>query len=152
MIRTCDYNSNDVFMFSKALNGATIVDVRGTTIASTIHEALNGVAKVASTDKIIVVLSFWESVIELQPRVGDIMKCLGKVMIVTTAAPQGSPFAFCSRLFAPKLGLSEVKKLTCNFIGATLLFLLVVATNKTSKVFTFNSTSFDWCFCSFKTL
>ncbi|KAG7557821.1 Phenazine biosynthesis PhzF protein [Arabidopsis suecica] len=152
MIPTCEYNSNDVSMFSKALNGATIVDVKGTTTASTIPEALNGVAKAASTDKIIVVLSFWESVMELQPRVGDIMKCPGKVMIVTAAAPQGSPFDFCSRLFAPKLGLNEVKKLTCNFIGATLLFLLVVATNKTSKVFTFTSTSFDWCFCSFKTL
>ncbi|CAH8273356.1 unnamed protein product [Arabidopsis lyrata] len=101
----CEYNSNDVSMFSKALNGATIVDVRGTTTASTIPEALNGVAKAASTDKIIVVLPYWESVIELQPRVGDIMKCLGKVMIVTAAAPQGSPFDFCSRLFAPKLGL-----------------------------------------------
>ncbi|EFH49067.1 hypothetical protein ARALYDRAFT_327516 [Arabidopsis lyrata subsp. lyrata] len=96
MIRRCEYNSNDVSMFSKALNGATIVDVRGTTTASTIPEALNGVAKAASTDKIIVVLPYWESVIELQPRVGDIMKCLGKVMIVTAAAPQGSPFDFCN--------------------------------------------------------
>jgi len=70
------------------------------------------------------VLSSWESVIEFQPRVDDIVKCPGKVMIVTAAAPQGSPFDFCSRLFAPKLGLNEVKKLTCNFVHGSnsLLF------------------------------
>lgn len=57
LIPTCDYNSNDVSMFSKALSGATIIDVRGTTTASTVPKALNGVAKAASTDKIIVCTS-----------------------------------------------------------------------------------------------
>lgn len=56
-------------------------------------------------------LSSWESVAELQPKLDDIMKCPGKVMIVTAAAPEGSPYDFCSRLFAPKLGLNEVNKL-----------------------------------------
>lgn len=57
------------------------------------------------------VLSYWESVTELQPRIDDIMKCPGKVMIVTAAAPQGSAYDFCSRLFAPKLGFNEVNEL-----------------------------------------
>ncbi|KAL0845714.1 hypothetical protein Bca101_018960 [Brassica carinata] len=80
VITTCEYRSNDFSMFSKALNGATVVDV---------------------------VLSSWEAVAELQPRTDDIMKCPGKVMIVTAAAPEGSAYDFCSRLFAPKLGLNE---------------------------------------------
>ncbi|CAH8356850.1 unnamed protein product [Eruca vesicaria subsp. sativa] len=106
-ILTCEYNSNDVSMFSKALSGATIVDIKGTTTDSAVLKALNGVAKATSTDKIIVVLSSWEAVAELQPRTDDIMKCPGKVMIVTAAAPEGSVYDFCSRLFAPKLGLIE---------------------------------------------
>ncbi|CAD5326956.1 unnamed protein product [Arabidopsis thaliana] len=100
-------SSNDVSIFSKALNGATIVDVRETNTDKLIFKPLKGAFKTTSTDQIIVVLSSWESVIEFQPRVDDIMKCPGKMMIVTAAAPQGSPFDFCSRLFAPKLGLNE---------------------------------------------
>jgi len=98
------------------------------------------------------VLSSWESVIEFQPRVDDIMKCPGKMMIVTAAAPQGSPFDFCSRLFAPKLGLNEVNKLTCNFVHGSnsLLFTCRSRKQKIPKVFTF--TLFAWCFCSFRTL
>ncbi|KAL0787034.1 hypothetical protein Bca101_003280 [Brassica carinata] len=83
VITTCEYSSNDFSMFSKALNGATIVDV---------------------------VLSSWESVAELQPRTDEIMKCPGKVMIVTAAAPEGSTYDFGSRLFAPKLGLNEASR------------------------------------------
>lgn len=66
-------------------------------------------------------LSSWESVAELQPRTDEIMKCPGKVMIVTAAAPEGSTYDFCSRLFAPKLGLSEVKKLILHFSWAEAL-------------------------------
>lgn len=107
VITTCEYSSKDVSIFSKALNGATIVDVRETKTDRLIFKPLIGAFKTTSTDQIIVVLSSWESVIEFQPRVDDIVKCPGKVMIVTAAAPQGSPFDFCSRLFAPKLGLNE---------------------------------------------
>ncbi|KAL1225093.1 hypothetical protein V5N11_033509 [Cardamine amara subsp. amara] len=103
LITTCEYNSNDVSMFSKALSGATIFDIRGTTTASTVSKALNGVAKAASTDKIIGVLPTWESVIELQPRMDDISKCPGKMLIVTAAAPQGSTYDFIS----PKIGVDE---------------------------------------------
>nr|VDC91837.1 unnamed protein product [Brassica oleracea] len=107
VITTCEYSSNDFSMFSKALNGATIVDVRGTTKDKLVFQPLKGATKSTSTDQIMVVLSSWESVAELQPRTDEIMKCPGKVMIVTAAAPEGSTYDFCSRLFAPKLGLSE---------------------------------------------
>ncbi|KFK36633.1 hypothetical protein AALP_AA4G150100 [Arabis alpina] len=109
VIPTCEYNSiNDISMFSKALNGATIVDVRRTTTNKIISEPFfNGTAKASSTDKIIVVLPSWESVIELQPKMDEISKCPGKLIIVTAAAPEGSDYDFCSRFFSPKLGVDE---------------------------------------------
>ncbi|KAF8064705.1 hypothetical protein N665_1172s0002 [Sinapis alba] len=107
VIPTCDYNSNDMPMFSKALTGATIVDIRGTTVNKIISKAFNRPSKASSTDKIIVVLQTWESVTELQPRMDDILKCPGKIIIVTAAAPEGSVYDFCSRIFAPKLGVDE---------------------------------------------
>ncbi|KAJ0250158.1 hypothetical protein HA466_0143440 [Hirschfeldia incana] len=107
VITTCEYSSDDFSMFSKALNGATIVDIRGTTKDKLVFKPLKGATKSTSTDQIMVVLSSWEAVAELQPRTEDIMKYPGKVMIVTAAAPEGSAYDFCSRLFAPKLGLNE---------------------------------------------
>ncbi|KAF2579428.1 hypothetical protein F2Q68_00002432 [Brassica cretica] len=106
-ILTCEYNSNDVSIFSKALSGATIVDIKGTTTDSTISKALNGVPKAASTDKIIVVLPSWESVKELQPIRDDILKCPGKMLVVTATAPPGSAYDFISRVFGPKIGVDE---------------------------------------------
>ncbi|KAF8052865.1 hypothetical protein N665_1497s0009 [Sinapis alba] len=106
-ILSCEYNSNDVSIFSKALSGATIVDIKGTTTNSTVSKALNGVAKAASTDKIIVVLPSWESVTELQPIRDDILKCPGKMLVVTAAAPPGSAYDFISRVFGPKIGVDE---------------------------------------------
>lgn len=60
-------------------------------------------------------LASWESVTELQPRMDDISKCPGKLIIVTAAAPEGSFYDFCSRVFAPKLGVDEVKKFSMHF-------------------------------------
>ncbi|CAF2273271.1 unnamed protein product [Brassica napus] len=94
-------------MFSIAFSGATIVDILGTTTGKVISKAFNGASKASSTDKIIVVLQTWESVKEMQPRMDDILKCPGKIIIVTAAAPEGSVYDFCSRIFAPKLGVDE---------------------------------------------
>ncbi|KAH0929301.1 hypothetical protein HID58_015028 [Brassica napus] len=107
VIPTCDYNSSDKLMFSIAFSGATIVDILGTTTGKVISKAFNGASKASSTDKIIVVLQTWESVKELQPRMDDILKCPGKIIIVTAAAPERSVYDFCSRIFAPKLGVDE---------------------------------------------
>ncbi|CAH8356854.1 unnamed protein product [Eruca vesicaria subsp. sativa] len=88
-ILTCEYNSNDVSMFSKALSGATIFDIKGTTTDST------------------VVLPSWDSVTGLQPIRDDILKCPGKMLVVTAAAPPGSAYDFISRVFGPKIGVDE---------------------------------------------
>ncbi|CAN8284912.1 unnamed protein product [Cochlearia groenlandica] len=109
VIPTCEYmNSNDISMFSKALNGATIVDVRRTTTDNIVSESFfNGASKASSTDKIIVVLPSWEDVAKLQPRMDEMAKCPGKLIIVTASAPEGSAYDFCSRFFSPKLGVDE---------------------------------------------
>ncbi|KAJ0230880.1 hypothetical protein HA466_0304210 [Hirschfeldia incana] len=107
VITTCEYSSSDLSMFAKALKGATIVDIRGTATDKLVSKPLKGSTKPTTTDRIMVVLSSWESVIELQPKTDDIMKCPAKVIIVTAAAPEGSAFDFCSRLFAPKIGVTE---------------------------------------------
>ncbi|KAJ4880980.1 phenazine biosynthesis PhzC/PhzF family protein [Raphanus sativus] len=133
VIPTCDYNSNDKLMFSKALNGATIVDIRGTTTDKIISKAFNGASKASSTDKIIVVLQTWESVTELQPRMDDILKCPGKIIIVTAAAPpQGSAYDFCSRIFAPKLGVDE--DAVCGSAHCALAHYWSLKMNKTDFV------------------
>ncbi|CAN6843940.1 unnamed protein product [Brassica oleracea var. botrytis] len=100
VIPTCElYNSSDIkSMFSKALNGATIVDVRGTTKSTT--------DKFVS-EKIVVELPSWEAVTELKPDMDEISKCPGKLIIVTAAAPEGSVYDFCSRFFSPRLGVDE---------------------------------------------
>ncbi|XP_010542873.1 PREDICTED: uncharacterized protein LOC104815945 [Tarenaya hassleriana] len=90
LIQTCEDNSSDVSMLSKALNGATIVDV-----------------KRSASDRLIVELPSWESVMELQPRMDEIVKCPALGIIVTAAAPTGSAYDFCSRFFAPQLGIDE---------------------------------------------
>ncbi|XP_010544270.1 PREDICTED: uncharacterized protein LOC104816931 [Tarenaya hassleriana] len=90
VIQTREYSSSDVSMLSKALNGATIVDV-----------------KQCTSDIIIAVLPSWESVDELQPRIDEIAKIPGQGIIVTAAAPAGSAYDFCSRYFAPQLGIDE---------------------------------------------
>lgn len=37
------------------------------------------------------------------------MKCPGKMLVVTAAAPPGSAYDFISRVFGPKIGVDEVK-------------------------------------------
>ncbi|CAA7052276.1 unnamed protein product [Microthlaspi erraticum] len=111
VIPTCEHSSNhDMSMFSKALNGATIVDVRETTTTTDkiiSKSFFSGAAKASSTDKIIVELPCWEDVTQLQPRIDELSKCPGKLIIVTAAAPEGSDYDFCSRFFSPKLGVDE---------------------------------------------
>ncbi|KFK42685.1 hypothetical protein AALP_AA1G026500 [Arabis alpina] len=80
---------DDLYMFSRALNGATIVDVK------------------ATKNDILVVLESWESVIELQPRIDEIMKLSCQGLMVTAAASSGSSYDFCSRYFAPNAGIDE---------------------------------------------
>ncbi|KAG7591012.1 Phenazine biosynthesis PhzF protein [Arabidopsis thaliana x Arabidopsis arenosa] len=84
-----NYIDDDLSLFSKALNGATIVDVK------------------ATKKDILVVLSSWEAVIDLKPRLDEISKCPCEGMMVTASASAGSTFDFCSRYFAPRFGINE---------------------------------------------
>ncbi|EOA23295.1 hypothetical protein CARUB_v10018678mg [Capsella rubella] len=84
-----NYTDDDLSLFSKAMNGATIVDVK------------------ATEQDILIVLPSWESVVELQPRLEEISKCSCKGMMVSAAASPGSTFDFCSRYFAPRFGINE---------------------------------------------
>ncbi|CAF2141380.1 uncharacterized isomerase BH0283 [Brassica rapa] len=92
VVPTCDINLSDASssMITKALNGATILDIKAT-----------------ATNNILVVLPSLESVTELQPVMDDILNCPCDGIIVTAAASPGSAYDFHSRYFAPKLGVNE---------------------------------------------
>ncbi|CAH8388346.1 unnamed protein product [Eruca vesicaria subsp. sativa] len=90
VVPTCEVNSvTDLSVFSNAVNGASIVDIK------------------ATEKDILVVLSSWESVTELQPRIDEISKCPCQGLMVTAAASAGSQYDFCSRYFAPNFGINE---------------------------------------------
>ncbi|KAG7644904.1 putative trans-2,3-dihydro-3-hydroxyanthranilate isomerase [Arabidopsis thaliana] len=91
VVPTCEVNyiDDDLSLFSKALNGATILDVK------------------ATKKDLLVVLSSWEAVIDLKPRLDEISKCPCEGMMVTAAASDGSTYDFCSRYFAPRFGINE---------------------------------------------
>ncbi|MBA0882003.1 hypothetical protein Goshw_025827 [Gossypium schwendimanii] len=86
-----DFNSAEASLISKALNDAPLIDVKRTTTA----------------DDIFVVLQSGKSVIEMEPRFDDILKCPGRGLIVSGAAPSDSEFDFISRFFCPKYGINE---------------------------------------------
>ncbi|XP_016698913.1 uncharacterized isomerase BH0283 isoform X2 [Gossypium hirsutum] len=86
-----DFNSAEASLVSKALNDAPLIDVKRTTPA----------------DDIFVVLPSGKSVTEMEPRFDDILKCPGRGLIVSGAAPPDSEFDFISRFFCPKYGIKE---------------------------------------------
>ncbi|XP_021898064.1 uncharacterized protein LOC110814796 [Carica papaya] len=80
------------------------------TIARALNVASNSIVEIKKTTKlgtILVVLTSWKSVIELEPNFDEIMKCPGRGIIVSAEAPQDSEFDFCSRFFFPKYGIKE---------------------------------------------
>ncbi|KAK6260116.1 hypothetical protein SCA6_014590 [Theobroma cacao] len=86
-----EFNSTEVSAITKALNGAPLIDVKRTTTASDLF----------------VVLASGKSVIEIEPRFDDILKCPGRGLIVSGVAPPDSEFDFISRFFCPKYGINE---------------------------------------------
>ncbi|XP_050237955.1 uncharacterized protein LOC126687438 [Mercurialis annua] len=90
-VSTAEFNSVDLELIYKALNCASIIDIRRTTTA----------------DDLLVVLPSAKAVIEVQPQLDDIRKCPGRGIIVTGVAPPESEFDFYSRFFCPKLGINE---------------------------------------------
>ncbi|KAF7804764.1 putative isomerase [Senna tora] len=88
---TTEFDFVDTSQISEALDGATIIDIKRTTIG----------------DDILVILTSGKSVAELKPQLDAIVKCPGRGIIVTGAAPSESGFDFYSRFFCPKFGISE---------------------------------------------
>lgn len=87
-----EFNSTtDVSAISKALNGATVIDIKRTT----------------PEGFLLVVLPSAKFVIELEPEIDEIIKCVGEGIIVTGPAPTDSGFDFASRCFYPKCGINE---------------------------------------------
>ncbi|PQQ16851.1 uncharacterized protein Pyn_08846 [Prunus yedoensis var. nudiflora] len=87
-----EFNSGEVSFISNALGGASIIDIRRTTV----------------TDDLLVVLPSAKDVVDLQPKFDAIQKCPGsRGVIVTGIAPPESEYDFYSRFFCPKLLLDE---------------------------------------------
>ncbi|KAG8663159.1 uncharacterized isomerase BH0283 isoform X1 [Manihot esculenta] len=85
-----EFNSIDLAPISKALNGASIIDIK------------------SSADDLFVVLPSAKAVTELKPQFDEILKCPGKGgILVSGAAPSESAFDFYSRYFCPKFGINE---------------------------------------------
>ncbi|KAF2325145.1 hypothetical protein GH714_024644 [Hevea brasiliensis] len=89
-----EFSSADVAFVSRALNGATIIDIKRTTAA----------------DDLFVVLPSGKAVEELQPRFDEVLKCPGRGIIVSGVAPPESGFDFYSRFFCPKFRVNEASR------------------------------------------
>ncbi|KAG5514423.1 hypothetical protein RHGRI_035745 [Rhododendron griersonianum] len=87
-----EFDSAEIPAISKALNGASVIDL-----------------KEATTDEnLFVVLPSGKIVADLQPQIDEIRRCPGRGgVIVTGLAPSGSEFDFISRYFCPKGGINE---------------------------------------------
>ncbi|KAM1207477.1 hypothetical protein ACFX13_008158 [Malus domestica] len=87
-----EFNSGDVSVISKALDGASMVEIRRTTV----------------TDDLLVVLPSAKAVTDLQPQFDAIRQCPGSSgVIITGIAPPESGYDFYSRYFCPKHGIDE---------------------------------------------
>ncbi|XP_065861170.1 uncharacterized protein [Euphorbia lathyris] len=89
-VSTDEVNSVDFATISKALNGASIIDIRTTT-----------------SDDLLVVVPSAKAVTDLQPLFDEIVKYPGRGIIVSGVAPSESRFDFYSRFFCPKFGINE---------------------------------------------
>ncbi|KAI9080283.1 hypothetical protein K1719_037677 [Acacia pycnantha] len=86
-----EFHSTETSQISAALEGATIVEMKRSSIG----------------DYLLVEVSSGESVIEFKPQFDAIEKCPGDGIIVTAVAPSDSGFDFFSRYFCPKAGINE---------------------------------------------
>ncbi|KAM5573207.1 hypothetical protein ABKV19_012975 [Rosa sericea] len=87
-----EFNSADASLISNALGGASVIDIRRTTV----------------TDDLLVLLPSGKAVVDLQPQYDEIKKCPGtRGVIVTAVAPPESGYDFYSRFFCPTHGIDE---------------------------------------------
>ncbi|XP_028086770.1 uncharacterized protein LOC114287576 isoform X1 [Camellia sinensis] len=86
-----NFDSAEVPSISKALGGASVIELKITT----------------TEEDLIVVLPSGKAVTDLQPQFDEIQRCPGRGVIITGPAPPGSGFDFFSRVFGPKMGINE---------------------------------------------
>ncbi|XP_058200299.1 uncharacterized protein LOC131315197 isoform X2 [Rhododendron vialii] len=86
-----EFDSAEIPWISKALNGASMIDMKKTT----------------PDRDLLVVLPSGKTVADLQPQFDEIIRWPGRGVIVTGIAPPGSGFDFFSRFFCPKSGINE---------------------------------------------
>ncbi|KAG5514425.1 hypothetical protein RHGRI_035745 [Rhododendron griersonianum] len=87
-----EFDSAEIPAISKALNGASVIDLKEST----------------TDENLFVVLPSGKTVADLQPQIDEIRRCPGRGgVIVTGLAPSGSGFDFISRYFCPKGGINE---------------------------------------------
>ncbi|KAK6940842.1 Phenazine biosynthesis PhzF protein [Dillenia turbinata] len=91
VVPTVDYNSADVSLISKALNGVPMIKIKQTTTAEDLMVELPSAKMVA----------------DFKPQFDHIKRCPCRGLIITGAAPPESGFDFFSRIFFPKLGVNE---------------------------------------------
>ncbi|CAL5427759.1 unnamed protein product [Camellia sinensis] len=91
IVPLADFDSAEVPSISKALGGASVIDLKITT----------------TEDDLIVVLPSGKAVTDLLPQFDEIQRCPGRIVIITGPAPPGSGFDFFSRVFGPKMGINE---------------------------------------------
>ncbi|KAH7837221.1 hypothetical protein Vadar_011234 [Vaccinium darrowii] len=87
-----EFDTAEIPAISKALNGASLIDLKKTT----------------TEDDLFVVLPSGKAVADLQPQIDEIRRCPGRGgVIVTGHAPSESGLDFISRYFCPKFGINE---------------------------------------------
>ncbi|XP_052183534.1 uncharacterized protein LOC127795716 [Diospyros lotus] len=91
VVQLTESDPAEVPSISKALSGASIIDLKRTT----------------TNNNLFVLLQSGEAVAHLQPQIDQIQRCSGNGIIITGLAPPGSGFDFFSRYFAPKIGIRE---------------------------------------------
>ncbi|KDP21484.1 hypothetical protein JCGZ_21955 [Jatropha curcas] len=91
VVPTIEFNSVDLAPISKALNGASIIDIKRTAVS----------------DDLFIVVPSAKVVTELEPQFDEVLKLPGRGLIVTGVAPSDSGFDFYSRFFCPKMGVNE---------------------------------------------
>ncbi|KAL5561651.1 hypothetical protein UlMin_031398 [Ulmus minor] len=87
------FNSVEAPLVSKALGGASMINIQKTT---------------SSSQNLLVVFPSAKSVVDFKPEYGAIKECpVGSGIIITAVAPPDSGFDFYSRYFCPKMGIDE---------------------------------------------
>ncbi|KAL7200644.1 hypothetical protein ACSBR1_032547 [Camellia fascicularis] len=91
VIPLADFDSAEVSSISKALSGASVIDLKITT----------------TKEDLIVVLPSGKAVTDLLPQFDEIQRRPGRAVIISGPAPPGSGFDFFSHVFSPKMGINE---------------------------------------------